>query len=175
LELAYRHLGNPWPDRRLETLRADPEAWLADKLEGCRSRQDLQSLDLEEALWSGCPWELRAELERLLPETWTVPSGRAVAIRYGEEQPLLAVKLQELFGCRQTPTLLDGRLPLTLELLSPAGRPAARTADLERFWHQGYAEVRRELRGRYPRHPWPEDPLTAQPTALTKARLARQG
>ncbi len=175
LELAYRHLGNPWPDRRLETLRADPEAWLADQLEGCRSRQDLQSLDLEEALWSGCPWELRAELERLLPETWTVPSGRAVAIRYGEEQPLLAVKLQELFGCRQTPTLLDGRLPLTLELLSPAGRPAARTADLERFWHQGYAEVRRELRGRYPRHPWPEDPLTAQPTALTKARLARQG
>jgi ATP-dependent helicase HrpB len=175
LELVQRHLGNPWPDRRLETLRADPEAWLADQLEGCRSRQDLQALDLVEALWSGCPWELRAELERLLPETWTVPSGRAVAIRYGEEQPVLAVKLQELFGCRQTPTLLDGRLPLTLELLSPAGRPAARTADLERFWQQGYAEVRRELRGRYPRHPWPEDPLTAQPTALTKARLARQG
>ncbi|MFM8278057.1 MAG: ATP-dependent helicase HrpB [Cyanobium sp.] len=175
LELAHRHLGAPWPDRRRETLQADPEAWLGDQLEGCRSRQDLQALDLVEALWSGCGWELRAELERLLPETWTVPSGRAVAIRYGEPQPLLAVKLQELFGCRQTPTLLDGRLPLTLELLSPAGRPAALTADLERFWRQGYAEVRRELRGRYPRHPWPEDPLTAQPTALTKARLARQG
>jgi ATP-dependent helicase HrpB len=175
LELAQRHLGAPWPDRRLETLRDDPEAWLGEQLVGCRSRQDLQAIDLVQALWSGCPWELRAELERLLPETWTVPSGRAVAIRYDEEQPLLAVKLQELFGCRQTPTLLDGRLPLTLELLSPAGRPAARTADLERFWQQGYGEVRRELRGRYPRHPWPEDPLTAQPTALTKARLARQG
>ncbi|MFN7900335.1 MAG: ATP-dependent RNA helicase [Synechococcaceae cyanobacterium] len=175
LELAHRPLGNPWPARRRETLRAEPEAWLGDQLEGCRSRQDLQALDLVEALWNGCPWELRAELERLLPETWTVPSGRAVAIRYGEAQPVLAVKLQEMFGCLQTPTLLDGRLPLTLELLSPAGRPAALTADLERFWRQGYGEVRRELRGRYPRHPWPEDPLTAPPTSLTKARLARQG
>ena len=94
---------------------------------------------------------------------------------YASEAPVLAVKLQEMFGQVHTPVLLDGRLPLTLHLLSPAGRPVAITADLERFWRQGYAGVRRDLRGRYPRHPWPEDPLAALPTALTQARLRAAG
>ncbi|MFM7675498.1 MAG: ATP-dependent helicase C-terminal domain-containing protein, partial [Synechococcus sp.] len=89
-------------------------------------------------------------------------------------EAVLAVKLQEMFGCLHTPVLLQGRLPVTVHLLSPAGRPAAITRDLEGFWRQGYAEVRRELRGRYPRHPWPEDPRQAEATGLTKARLAQR-
>jgi ATP-dependent helicase HrpB len=136
-----------------------------------RSRADLQRLPLIEALWGGCDWFCRQRLEELLPTHLPVPSGRSVALDYGSDGPVLAVKLQEMFGQRHTPRLLEGRLPLTLHLLSPAGRPVAITADLEGFWSQGYAAVRRELRGRYPRHPWPEDPLQALPTALTRARL----
>jgi ATP-dependent helicase HrpB len=94
-----------------------------------------------------------------------------VALDYSSGAPVLAVKLQEMFGQVCTPSLLEGRLPLTVHLLSPAGRPVAVTTDLARFWTQGYGDVRRDLRGRYPRHPWPEDPLGATPTALTKARL----
>jgi ATP-dependent helicase HrpB len=97
-----------------------------------------------------------------------------VALDYVGEEPVLAVKLQEMFGATVSPTLLDGRLPVTVQLLSPAGRPAALTRDLAGFWSSGYAEVRRELRGRYPKHPWPEDPRQAVATALTKARLERE-
>jgi len=103
-----------------------------------------------------------------------VPSGRQVALDYSGEEPVLAVKLQEMFGAAVSPSLLDGRLPVTVQLLSPAGRPAAVTRDLAGFWSSGYAEVRRELRGRYPKHPWPEDPRQAVATALTKARLERE-
>ncbi|MEB3332539.1 MAG: ATP-dependent helicase HrpB [Synechococcaceae cyanobacterium] len=174
LVLAHRHLGAPWPDRRPEQLRADPAAWLAGWLEGCRSRQDLQALDLCDALWGDLPWSLRQVLERLLPSSWTVPSGRAVRLDYSSGEPVLAVKLQELFGCRSTPCLLDGRLPLTVQLLSPAGRPCAVTRDLGGFWDHGYREVRRELRGRYPKHPWPEDPHGAMATSLSNAALQRQ-
>ena len=102
-----------------------------------------------------------------------MPSGREVPLDYGGEDPVLAVKLQEMFGCNRHPSLLEGRLPLTLQLLSPAGRPAAISRDLVSFWRSGYAEVRKELRGRYPKHPWPEAPLLAQPTALTTAGLKR--
>jgi ATP-dependent helicase HrpB len=139
------------------------------------SRHDLQRLDLIEALWGALPWEQRQRLDGLLPETLTVPSGRRVPLDYGGEEPVLAVKLQEMFGALDTPLLLEGRLPVTVQLLSPAGRPAAITRDLAGFWTGGYAEVRRELRGRYPKHPWPEDPRSAVATALTKARLERGG
>ena len=111
----------------------------------------------------------------MLPASLTVPSGRSVALDYSGGEPVLAVKLQELFGCRGLQPLLAGRLPITVQLLSPAGRPAAITRDLKGFWATGYAEVRRDLRGRYPRHPWPEDPTGAEATALTKAGLARRG
>ena len=111
----------------------------------------------------------------MLFRSLVVPSGRRVGLDYSGEEPVLAVKLQEMFGCLVTPTLLDGRLPVTVQLLSPAGRPAALTRDLAGFWSSGYAEVRRELRGRYPKHPWPEDPRQAVATALTKARFERQG
>ncbi|MCS5700428.1 ATP-dependent helicase HrpB [Cyanobium sp. FGCU-52] len=173
LALAHRHLGAPWPDRSLETLTADPEVWLGPQLDGLLSRQDLQRLDLVEALWQGVPWDQRQRLDAWLPEELPIPSGRRARIEYGEEEGVLAVKLQELFGCPALPPLLEGRVPLTVHLLTPAGRPAAITRDLAGFWTTGYAEVRRELRGRYPRHPWPEDPRTAVATALTQAGLRR--
>ena len=174
LGLAHRWLGPPWPDRRLERLEDDPAAWLGERLAGLRSRHDLRQLDLIEALWGELDWAERQQLERWFPETIAVPSGRRVALDYVGEEPVLAVKLQEMFGATVSPTLLDGRLPVTVQLLSPAGRPAARTRDLAGFWSSGYAEVRRELRGRYPKHPWPEDPRQAVATALTKARLERE-
>ena len=174
LGLAHRWLGPPWPDRRLERLEDDPAAWLGERLAGLRSRQDLRQLDLIEALWGELDWAERQQLERWFPETIAVPSGRRVALDYVGEEPVLAVKLQEMFGATVSPTLLDGRLPVTVQLLSPAGRPAALTRDLAGFWSSGYAEVRRELRGRYPKHPWPEDPRQGVATARPKARLGRE-
>jgi len=174
LMLAHRHLGEPWPDRSPERLREDPGAWLGPHLDGLRSLEDLQQLDLSEILWGDLDWSLRRELDRLLPLSQPVPSGRQVALDYGSGTPVLAVKLQEMFGCLEGPTVLDGRLPVRVELLSPAGRPAAVTSDLAGFWSQGYAEVRRELRGRYPRHQWPEDPRQGVASARTKAALARE-
>jgi ATP-dependent helicase HrpB len=175
LMLAHRHLGAPWPDRSPKRLQQDPGSWLGAHLGGLSSLQDLQRLDLPEILWGDLDWPLRQELERLLPLTQPVPSGRRVPLDYGSGTPVLAVKLQEMFGCLEGPTVLDGRLAVRVELLSPAGRPAAVTSDLAGFWSQGYAEVRRELRGRYPRHPWPEDPRQGIASARTKAALAREG
>ncbi len=174
LMLAHRHLGAPWPDRSPERLRQDPGAWLGPHLDGLRRLQDLQQLDLAEILWGDLDWSRRRELDRLLPLSQPVPSGRRVPLDYGSGTPVLAVKLQEMFGCLEGPTVLDGRLAVRVELLSPAGRPAAVTSDLACFWSQGYAEVRRELRGRYPRHPWPEDPRQGVASARTKAALARE-
>lgn len=171
--LAHQHLGAPWPDRSADVLAGDPFAWLGPQLAGLRSRQDLQQLDLGEALWGDLPWARRQELARLLPVELPVPSGRLVPIDYASGEAVLAVKLQEMFGATVTPTLLQGRLPITVQLLSPAGRPAAITRDLAGFWETGYAEVRRELRGRYPKHPWPEDPRQALATARTSAGLRR--
>jgi ATP-dependent helicase HrpB len=175
LTLAHQQLGDPWPDRHPTRLMQELDTWLGPHLMGLRSRDDLQRLPLGEALWGDCPWALRPELERLLPVALPVPSGRQVSLDYGEGVPVLAVKLQELFGARANPTVLDGRLAVTVHLLTPAGRPAAITQDLAGFWERGYPEVRKELRGRYPRHPWPEDPRQAQATALTKARLQQGG
>ena len=173
--LARTHLGAPWPDRSDAALIAAPQAWLGDQLEGLRSRGDLQRLDLCEALWSGLAWECRHQLEQWLPQTLAIPSGRQARLDYSSGTPVLAVKLQELFGARETPTVLEGRLPVTVQLLSPAGRPAAITQDLAGFWRGAYQDVRRDLRGRYPRHPWPEDPSQALATALTNRRLRERG
>ncbi|WP_449346567.1 ATP-dependent helicase C-terminal domain-containing protein, partial [Streptomyces xanthochromogenes] len=110
-----------------------------------------------------------ARLDELAPERIQVPSGSRIRVEYGGEQPVLAVKLQEMFGLDGTPTVAG--VPVLVHLLSPAGRPAAVTADLANFWRDGYRAVRAELRGRYPKHPWPEDPTAAEPTRFTKARL----
>jgi ATP-dependent helicase HrpB len=169
--LAHQQLGDPWPDRSDSGLWADPLAWLGDQLATVRSRGDLQQLDLQEGLWSGLPWSARRELDALLPTAVAIPSGRLARLDYSSGAPVLAVKLQELFGAATNPTVLQGQLPVTVQLLSPAGRPAAITQDLAGFWRGAYQEVRRELRGRYPRHPWPEDPANATATALTNRRL----
>ncbi len=174
LALAHALLGAPWPDRSPEALARDPAGWLSDQLMGRRSRRDLQDIDLREALWGDLPWPRRRELDSLLPEEILLPSGRRVPIDYSGEQPVLAVKLQEMFGLEEAPRLLGGRLGLCLQLLSPAGRPVAITRDLAGFWREAYAAVRRELRGRYPKHPWPEDPRRAEPTSLTLAALRRR-
>ena len=173
LVLAHQHLGDPWPDRSDGVLLGSLESWLGDQLDGISSAGELQRLNLVEALWSGLSWEFRRQLDQLLPEQVPIPSGRLARLDYGSGVPVLAVKLQELFGCNEGPTVLGGRLPVSLQLLSPAGRPAAITSDLASFWRSGYRQVRADLRGRYPRHPWPEDPSTAQATALTKRRLAQ--
>jgi ATP-dependent helicase HrpB len=174
LALAHQHLGQPWPDASEPTLLEQLERWLGPHLSGLSSLEELQRVDLAEALWGESPWELRLQLDHLLPVALPVPSGRQVPLEYSGETPVLAVKLQELFGATATPKVLEGRLPVTVHLLTPAGRPAAITQDLAGFWERGYAEVRRDLRGRYPKHPWPDDPRQAMATALTKARLAQK-
>jgi len=174
LTLAHKHLGKPWPDCCDAVLLATLPEWLGPQMEGRRSLQELQELDLEAALWGGLDWQQRSTLETLLPSGLNVPSGRRVPLIYGIEEVVLAVRLQEMFGCDSTPPLLGGTLPITVHLLSPAGRPAAITRDLAGFWRGGYAQTRRELRGRYPRHAWPEDPTQAKATPSPPPRQANQ-
>ncbi|MFJ9816344.1 ATP-dependent helicase HrpB [Streptomyces sp. NPDC101151] len=166
------HLGEPWPDMSDESLHARVDEWLEPELGRARRRSDLARIDAGQALARLLPWAggEAARLDELAPERIAVPSGSRIRIDYGEpERPVLAVKLQEMFGLQETPTAAG--VPLLVHLLSPAGRPAAVTADLASFWKDGYRGVRAELRGRYPKHPWPEDPATAEPTRHTKARL----
>ena len=118
------------------------------------------------------PWSVAGRLDEVAPERLPVPSGSRVRVDYADPAaPVLAVKVQEAFGWRDAPRLADGRVPVVLHLLSPAGRPVAVTRDLASFWANGYPQVRAELRGRYPRHPWPEDPTTAEPTQRTNRPL----
>ena len=175
LALAHRHRGSPWPNRDRIPLIEHPEQWLGPCLEGCLSWRDLDELSLQEALWGELSWEHRQQLNRLLPLRLSIPSGREATLRYEDEEVVLAVKLQEMFGCQEGPTVLDNRLAVTVELLSPAGRPLQRTRDLRGFWQGSYSDVRREMRGRYPKHPWPDNPLEASATALTKRRSATRG
>ncbi|BDH04327.1 ATP-dependent helicase HrpB [Streptomyces seoulensis] len=167
-------LGKPWPDVSDEALLASVDAWLEPELSRARRRADLGRIDAGQALARLLPWAggEAARLDELAPERIAVPSGSRVRVDYTDpERPVLAVKLQEMFGLRQSPEVAG--TPLLVHLLSPAGRPAAVTADLASFWRDGYRAVRSELRGRYPKHPWPEDPATAEPTRHTTARLKR--
>ena len=161
-----------WPDVSDAALAAEPLGWLGAHLDGITRRTHLTRLDVAAALLEKLDWKQRRELDRLAPTHMEVPTGRSVAIDYSGESPVLAVKLQEMFGARTTPTVADGRVPILIHLLSPAGRPVQVTQDLEGFWRNGYAAVRAELRGRYPKHPWPDDPLTAPPTKGVKRRGA---
>ena len=168
LQIAHIHLGGPWPNRTLQELQRAPELWIKEASLSCSSWQNLNSDDLIEALWSDLSWAQRRELDTLLPERLRIPSGRDARVTYGDDDAVLSVKLQEMFGSSQGPILLNGALPVTLELLSPAGRPLQRTKDLAGFWAGSYDDVRREMRGRYPKHPWPESPMTAAPTSKSK-------
>ncbi|MGW0880767.1 ATP-dependent helicase HrpB [Streptomyces sp. NPDC002671] len=166
------HLGEPWPDVSDQALHARVDEWLEPELSRARRRADLARIDAGQALARLLPWASgeAARLDELAPERITVPSGSRIRIDYQDpERPVLAVKLQEIFGLQETPAVAG--VPLLVHLLSPAGRPAAVTADLNSFWKDGYKGVRAELRGRYPKHPWPEDPAGAEPTRHTNARL----
>ncbi|WP_084828245.1 ATP-dependent helicase C-terminal domain-containing protein, partial [Streptomyces griseoflavus] len=174
--LAFLHgrLGEPWPDVSDGALHARVDEWLEPELGRARRRADLARIDAGQALGRLLPWASgeAARLDELAPERITVPSGSGIRIDYSDpERPVLAVKLQEMFGLQESPRVAG--VPLLVHLLSPAGRPAAVTADLASFWRDGYRGVRAELRGRYPKHPWPEDPATAEPTRHTSARLRR--
>ena len=160
----HRAVGDPWPDVSDDALTADIEGWLGPELARIRGTRDLRLIDVLTALRRLLPWPEAGRLDELAPQAVSVPSGSSVRIDYGAEQPVLAVRIQEVFGWSATPRLADGRVPLLLHLLSPARRPAAVTADLASFWATGYPQVRAELRGRYPKHAWPDDPTTAPPT-----------
>jgi ATP-dependent helicase HrpB len=150
-----------WPDVSDAALLADPDRWWIPALTRARNRADLSRVDAAAVLRTLLDHRQAARLDELAPERIQVPSGARIAVDYSADQPVLAVKVQEVFGWTATPTVADGRLPVVLHLLSPAGRPAAVTADLASFWATGYPQVRAELRGRYPKHAWPEDPLWA--------------
>jgi ATP-dependent helicase HrpB len=160
-----------WPDLSDEALVGSLESWLAPFLEGISGRSHFQRIRLGEALRGLFSRSQRAELDRLAPVSWTTPAGTAVQLAYTTGMaPVAAVKLQEMFGQSDTPLIGGGRARITMHLLSPAGRPLAVTQDLKSFWLNVYPEVRKEMRGRYPKHIWPEDPLAASPTRRTVQR-----
>lgn len=171
LAFCHAHLGAPWPAIDDEALLADLDGWLGTELASVRGTRDLARIDVASALRRLLPWPTAARFGELAPERLQVPSGSEVRLAYdGVEPPVLAVKLQEVFGWTVTPAVADGRVPVVLHLLSPARRPVAITSDLASFWRQVYPRVRADLRARYPRHPWPEDPLTALPTKRVNPR-----
>ena len=160
-----------WPDLSDETLLRTLDEWLAPYLNGITTLERVQRLDLAQPLSALLTWEQQRELDRLAPTHLTVPSGSKIRIEYDTPDfPVLAVQLQEMFGCKETPRVADGKIPVMLHLLSPAKRPVQVTKDLASFWANAYQEVRKELRGRYPKHHWPDNPLAALPTAKTKKR-----
>jgi ATP-dependent helicase HrpB len=163
--------GDSWPDLSDTALAADGENWLVPVLYDKISLKELSPGDLSDAVMNLLPWDLRARLDREAPTHFEAPTGTLLAIDYEAEQgPTIAVRLQELFGLNTHPSIAKGAVPLVLELLSPAQRPVQVTRDLPGFWRGSYAAVRSDLRGRYPRHPWPEDPATALPTRRVKPR-----
>lgn len=159
-----------WPDLSDEALTASLEDWLSPFLDGINRASDFVRIDVSSALHALFDWEMKKRLDALAPTHVEVPSGSNIRIEYEGDAPFLAVRLQEMFGLADTPTVGNGRVPLTLHLLSPARRPVQVTRDLKSFWKNGYPEVKRDLKGRYPKHHWPDDPWTATPTARAKPR-----
>ena len=158
-----------WPAVDDASLLAALESWLLPHMSGVHSLRSLKSLDLRQALLDWLPWSLRQRLDSQLPTHYTVPTGSRIAIRYDEDNPpALAVRMQEMFGEARTPTIAEGRVALVLELLSPAQRPLQITRDLSAFWQGAYREVQKEMKGRYPKHVWPDDPANTAPTRRTK-------
>ncbi|MCZ4289445.1 ATP-dependent helicase HrpB [Hoeflea alexandrii] len=166
----HRSLGVPWPDVSDEALLADLETWFAPYQPGVMALKAIDRDGLNEGLLSLCGPGARKELDRLAPTHYEAPTGSRLPIRYDEDSPVVAIRVQELFGETRHPAIAGGRLPLTLELLSPAHRPIQTTRDLPGFWRGSWADVRADMRGRYPRHPWPENPAEAAPTHRAKPR-----
>jgi len=163
--------GDSWPDLSDTGLIERRDDWLVPLLADKTALKDISPGDVSDAVMALLPWDLRARLDREAPTHFEAPTGTMLAIDYEAEQgPTIAVRLQELFGLNTHPSIARGAIPLVLELLSPAQRSVQVTRDLPGFWRGSYAAVRSDLRGRYPRHPWPDDPATAQPTRRAKPR-----
>ncbi len=161
----------PWPDLSDAALTATLEQWAPPWISGITRREHFARMDLSNALRSRLSYAQGVVLEREAPTHFTVPSGSNIPIDYLDgETPTLSVRLQEMFGLSQTPSVAAGRVPLLLKLLSPARRPVQITRDLVSFWNRGYHEVKKDLKGRYPKHYWPEDPYTAEPTRRARPR-----
>jgi len=158
-----------WPAVDDASLLAALELWLLPEMHGVHSLRALKALNVSRALQNLLTWPLRQRLDSALPEHYTVPTESRIAIRYHEDNaPVLAVRMQEMFGEATTPVIADGRVPLVLELLSPARRPLQITRDLSAFWQGAYREVQKEMKGRYPKHVWPDDPANTAPTRRTR-------
>lgn len=173
VELVRTNAGfETWPDVSSEHLLVSMNDWLGPYLEPVSLLSHFKKLDLKSILTALLTWEQKQQLDALAPQRLKVPSGSSYPIDYTTTPPVLAVKLQEMFGCIDTPAVVDGQVPISVHLLSPAGRPLQVTQDLVGFWQASYQEVRKEMKGRYPKHPWPEDPTNATPTRRTKPRRA---
>jgi ATP-dependent helicase HrpB len=158
-----------WPDVSDDSLLRNLDRWLLPELHGVHSLRALKNIDVTRALQNLLDWNARVRLDSALPTHYTVPTGSQIAIRYDDENPpVLAVRMQEMFGEARTPVIAEGRVPLVLELLSPAQRPLQITRDLTAFWNGAYREVQKEMKGRYPKHVWPDSPADALPTRRTK-------
>lgn len=158
-----------WPAVDEDSLLATLESWLLPHMSGVHSLRALKAINVGQALRGLLDWSMLQRLDSELPAHYTVPTGSRIAIRYHEDNPpVLAVRMQEMFGEAKTPTLAEGRVPLVLELLSPAQRPLQVTSDLSAFWQGSYREVQKEMKGRYPKHVWPDDPANTAPTRRTK-------
>jgi ATP-dependent helicase HrpB len=162
-----------WPDVSDPALVDSLDSWLGPHIGGITRISGLKTLDLGAALSGLLPWPMRRRLDEWAPTHVEVPSGSRIRVDYSGEHPILAVRLQEMYGCTQTPRIAGGRQPLLLQLLSPAGRPVQVTQDLAGFWAGSYHEVKKEMRGRYPKHHWPDDPLTAAPTRRTTKKAVK--
>jgi ATP-dependent helicase HrpB len=164
--------GGDWPDVSDSALLQTLDDWLLPWLQQGSGVAQLRRLRLDQLLVQRLGWERQQRLDAWLPPSVETPAGTRRSVRYAiDADPVLSVPLQEMLGLAQGPRLMDGRLPLILELLSPAGRPLQVTADLAGFWAGAYDAVRKEMRGRYPKHFWPEDPAGAQATRFTKRRM----
>ena len=173
LQFAYEHdLHNKaaWPTVDDQSLLDNLADWLAPWLDGITRRNQLSQLDLQQILLGKLDWNQQQRLNEIAPTHLRVPSGSNISIDYSTSVPTLSVRLQEVFGMTTTPRVGGGSVPVLMELLSPARRPVQITQDLASFWAQGYHEVKKDLKGRYPKHYWPDDPLQAEATARAKPR-----
>ncbi|WP_440981297.1 ATP-dependent helicase HrpB [Shinella sumterensis] len=166
----HRSIGEPWPDTGEAALLARLDDWFVPFQENTRGLDDVTAASLHEGLMALVPHEMQRDIARLAPTHFEAPTGQRHPIRYDGEEPVLAIRVQELFGLKQHPAVAGGRLPLLLELTSPAHRPIQTTRDLPGFWAGSWRDVRADMRGRYPKHPWPEDPAAAMPTRRAKPR-----
>lgn len=174
LQYAHRALGNPWPDVSDDVLLEHLDAWLTPRLDGITRRAQLERLDVAQLLLDFVGHHRIHQLDALVPKTFTLANGRHAVIDYGLEQPTIAVRVQDLYGTTTHPSVADGKIPLVLELLSPADRPVQITADLPGFWAGSWSEVRKDMAGRYPKHHWPLDPASASPRPATGSRARRR-